>query len=64
MEFILKALESFNYHRTKTAKHLGISKRTLRYYLMQFRNKGYYIPDNPNCPYLKFKNSNNKKEVK
>jgi len=43
-EHILKILKSVNGHRKRAVNILGISERTLRYKLKQWREAGYQIP--------------------
>lgn len=43
-EHILKVLNSVNGHRKRAVNILGISERTLRYKLKQWREAGYQIP--------------------
>ena len=42
-EAILKALKEHDYHRTKTAEALGISRRALTYNLPASRNAGFAV---------------------
>jgi DNA-binding NtrC family response regulator len=43
-EHILSVLKRVNGHRKKAVEILGISERTLRYKLRQWREAGYLIP--------------------
>lgn len=46
-KLIVETLEFFSYNHTKTAECLGISDRTVRSKLSQYRALGYFIPNNP-----------------
>jgi DNA-binding NtrC family response regulator len=46
-KLIMETLELFSYNHTKTAECLGISDRTVRSKLSQYRALGYFIPNNP-----------------
>lgn len=44
---IIDALKDANYNRTKAAEALGMGLRTIRYYIVDLREKGVDIPDSP-----------------
>jgi len=45
MKLILDALKAFNGNRTKAASALGITVRTLRNKINEYRDMGIYVPD-------------------
>lgn len=47
-EYILQALVYFRGSRTYAAKALGMSLRTLRFKIAQYRDEGHWVPDYSN----------------
>ena len=48
---IMYTLKYTKGHRAKAANILGVSARSLRYYLKKYRDQGIYIPDSPEMSY-------------
>lgn len=40
---ILKALKQMNYHRQKTADHLGMPLRSLTFLIAKYKEEGYRV---------------------